>query len=252
MATSSSLTKHMPVTKLIAIHGRSATGVSRPFLCEGDQGQSFVVKSRNVGSEQLVMEYLLAHLAEEYGLPVAPFELVDVPPLLADHALVTDAHELSPGPAFGSQAIPFADDLRESHLAHIPDDQKIACLCFDWWVSNSDRRLEMLGSGSNLLWDPGMQSLVVIDHDRALDPHFDADRFKKTHAFRDVRPFIEKPTLDKLRTKFESAIYNLKEHWNELPKEWVKEMKEATGLTRHKVETQLLKPKHGVDTILPA
>ncbi|MEM7601650.1 MAG: HipA family kinase [Verrucomicrobiota bacterium] len=181
----------MSVT-IVSISGRTEKGASRPFFCEGDDGHSYFVKSENVSSDQLVIEFVISRLAEECGLPVAPVQLVTVPEALTQYSLIESPDEFRPGVAFGSQRLPFADELRTSHLRQIDEETRIRTLCFDWWVKNPDRNLGILGGDPNLLWDPVLQSVALIDHDRCLASDFDETQFKQEHAFCDVRPFIEK------------------------------------------------------------
>ncbi|MDF1754584.1 MAG: hypothetical protein P1U89_17500 [Verrucomicrobiales bacterium] len=239
--------------QIVSIHGRAETGISRPFLCRDAGGQSWFVKRNNVTWDQLVLEWVMGHLAIDFGIPVAEFETVEIPELLAKQALAKDRRDFEPGIAFGSKRIPFGEDLGQSHIRHISDDMKIAVICFDWWTSNSDRRLTRIGGSPNLLWDPMMGSIAAIDHDRALDTEFDTGEFLKEHVFRDVRPFIEKDTVSKLRTRFESTLKHLPKIWKHIPEEW---LKDETGtsratLTPETFEAALLKPKHPVGDILP-
>ena len=239
--------------KIIGISGRSSTGLSRPFFCDADDGHSYFVKRDNVSWDSLVTEYLISSLAVDYGLPVAPLTLLEIPEELTELADIKDRHEFLPGIAFGSTRIPFSDDVRESHLSLISDEKKIQCLCFDWWVRNSDRKLNMLGGDSNLLWDPIMGSLQVIDHDRCLDQGFDPEEFHREHAFRDSRELLKKATLKKLRTKFESAIYSLDKIWKTIPEEWLVNAvgESRISFTMHDVESILINPEFPADGILP-
>ncbi|MEX2580177.1 MAG: HipA family kinase [Verrucomicrobiales bacterium] len=241
----------MPKT-IVSVAGRAETGGSRPFFCESDDGGFHYVKRDNVSRDQLVIEYVISRLAEECGLPVAPVAILEIPSELARYAVVERAEEFCPGMAFASQRISFADDLRATHLRQIPEDLKIRCLCFDWWVRNSDRRLDMLGGDPNVLWDPNLQSIALIDHDQCLDPEFDPDEFRREHVFRDSRPFVERPFFEKWRTKFESTIYNLGDIWDEVPPEW---LEDDTGtarvsFTRQEIESRLIKPELPADGIL--
>ncbi len=239
--------------QIISIHGRAETGVSRPFLCEDAVGQSYFVKRSNVTWDQLVLEYVIGNLAIENGLPTATFELLEIPKLLAKQALAKDRRDFEPGIAFGSKRIPFGEDLGESLIRHVPEEIKISVICFDWWSSNSDRRLTKIGGAPNIIWDPIMQSIMLIDHDRAIDPSFDPDEFLKEHVFRDVRPFIGKATYTKLRKQYETSLKSLPKIWKTLPKEWLAD--ESGGpraeLTPSALKTALLKPKHAINGILP-
>jgi hypothetical protein len=238
---------------IVSISGRAEKGASRPFFCEGDDNHFYFVKRDNVSAEQLVTEYVISRLAEECGLPVAPVRLLEIPEELVRYAIVDHVEEFRPGIAFGSQRVQFADEVRASHLRQIDDEVKLRCLCFDWWTRNSDRRLDLLGGDPNLLWDPVLQSVVLHDHDSCLNPDFDEDEFKREHAFRDARPFLERPFVKKWRTKFESSIYNLDSIWKEMPDEWLIDSAgiERTSLTREKIEAALIKPNIEIDAILP-
>ena len=242
-------------TKIISIHGRSETGVSRPFLCEDENGRSFFVKRDNVTWDQLVLEFVMGSLASGYGIAVAPFEVLEIPELLSQQVLAKDRQDFCPGLAFASQRIPFGEDLIESHSRQVDAKTKRAIICFDWWTRNSDRRMSFGGAGCpNLMWDPLMQNVVAIDHDNCLDYDFDAEEFKREHAFRDVLPFLERDQLEKLRVRFDSSIYSLDKIWETVPGDWLKD--EETGetrskLTMHDIEAALLAPQLPVDGILP-
>jgi len=243
----------MPI-ELVSIAGRAGNGKSRPFFCEAGDGHFYFVKRDNVTRDELVMEYLISRLAEECGLPVAPVRLVDIPKELAAHALIEGGEAFQAGVAFGSQRILFADEIRSAHLRDIDEETKIRCLCFDWWVRNPDRRLDMAGGDPNVLWDPVLQNIFLIDHDQCLDPGFDPVAFKREHVFRDVRPFIERPFFQKWRTRFESAIYNLDKIWAEMPADWTKGpgRKSIISFNRQDVAARLIKPKLAPDGILSA
>lgn len=61
----------------------------------------------------------------------------------------------------------------------VPKTVQRDVLVFDWWVHNVDR----LRGNPNLLWDQEHESLVVIDHNLALDLGFDRDEFLQHHVF---------------------------------------------------------------------
>jgi hypothetical protein len=239
--------------QIISIHGRAETGVSRPFLCEDALGQSYFVKRSNVTWDQLILEYVIGHLAMVYGIPTATFELLEIPKLLANQTLAKDRRDFEPGIAFGSKRIPFGEDLGESLISRLPEEMKIAVICFDWWISNSDRRLTKIGGSPNIIWDPIMQSMMVIDHDRAIDPAFDPGEFLQEHVFRDVRAFIEKPVYIKWRKQYEASLKSLPKIWKSLPKEWLADESGSprAELTQAALKTALLKPRHAINGILP-
>jgi len=233
--------------KVLSISGRAEKGESRPYFCEADDGHFYFAKGAgNLSPDRIVVEYLVSRLAEECGLPIAPVSLLEVPAELAAYALVEGPGEFREGCYFGSRRVAFAEELRVSHLPQVEEDVRLRCLCFDWWVRNPDRRLDPLGDDPNLLWDAAEQSVALIDHDGALAVDFDPAAFQREHAFRDARPYLERPFLEKWRTKFESAIYKLDRIWAEMPEEWIA----GTALERAAVESALIKPELPADGLL--
>lgn len=239
---------------ILSLGGRADSGRSRPFFGEAEDGHGYFFKRDNVSHEQLVIEYVISRLAEECGLPVAPLKLLALPADLIEYSVDLGRHELSPGIAFGSQKVPYADDLRTAHLRAVDDELKGRVLCFDWWVRNGDRCLDRSGGHPNVLWDPVLQSIVLIDHDRALDPEFDGEQFLQEHVFRDIRNSLDRAFLEKWRIKFESALYHLNRIWEELPPEWLVDAagQSRGSLTCDGIASQLLKPRLHVTGILPA
>lgn len=237
---------------VVGLYGRAANGESRPWLVEGSDGHFYFLKRDNVSRDRLAMEYLMSRLAEECGLPVPPIRQLELPAGLLENSALEDVQDLSPGLAFGSLRVPFAEEVRTAHLRSIDDETKMRVLCFDWWTCNPERCLDRIGGDPNVLWDPVLQQIFLIDHDRCLDPEFDATAFKLGHLFRDVRPFIEKPFLAKWRTRFESAIYNLTRIWDEMPAEWTTgpSRKRLLSFTRQDIEARLIKPKLAADALL--
>ncbi|MDF1741448.1 MAG: hypothetical protein P1U86_19965 [Verrucomicrobiales bacterium] len=239
--------------EVVSACGRSDSGSSRPFFCEANDDNFYFVKSGNLSPDDLVREFLISRLAEECGLPVAPVKILSVPEVLTTFSILDEPDDFVAGDVFGSQRIPFADDLRASHVSLIEEETRIRCLCFDWWVRNSNRRLDLLGGDSNLLWDPLLNGVYLIDHSHCLDPEFDGDAFKREHAFRDSRPFIDKKFFKKWRTRFESTIYNLGKLWEEIPESWLVDEEGSSRISfdRKRIEAQLIKPEHDIEGILP-
>lgn len=232
--------------------GRAVNGESRPWLAEGVDGFFYFLKRDNLSRDRLVMDYLMSRLAEECGLPVPVVRLLELPAPLLTHSALEGSGELSPGLALGSLRVPFAEEIRSAHLRSIDEETKLRCLCFDWWTRNPDRRLDRIGGDPNVLWDPVLQQVFLIDHDRCLDPDFDPAAFRREHVFRDARIHLEKPFLTRWRTRFESAIYHLARIWEEMPAEWHTGpgKRKLLSFTRQDVEARLMKPKLPPDGLL--
>lgn len=170
--------------EIIEIMGRSEQGITRPFICRGDDGQVYFVKGRGAGARSLICEWIASQIGARLGLPIAPFELVEVPQELLAIAMRDDSAELGAGMAFASRKLPVVE-LSASHLEYVSGELQRDVLAFDWWVHNADRTLGEAGGNPNLFWDVEQEGLVVIDHNQAFDRAFSAQVFAETHAFRD-------------------------------------------------------------------
>ncbi len=168
--------------EIVEIMGRSRQGITRPFICRGDDDQVYFVKGHDAGRRGLICEWVAGQLGLRLGLPIAPFEIVDVPPELLSIAMRTDIRDLGAGKAFGSRKRPVVE-LTAAQVAGVSDKEQRDVLAFDWWVCNSDRTLGDLGGNPNLFWDMEEEHLVVIDHNQAFDPSCSARNFVDLHAF---------------------------------------------------------------------
>lgn len=171
--------------QIIEILGRAKHGVTKPFLCKGEDDQLYYVKGTgsHAGHRSLLAEWIAGHLAQAFGLPIAPFKIVEISPALIEVG-PPEWSSLGSGAAFGSQVLPFAQELQWSQLSLIPKEIQQDILVFDWWLHNADRSLTEKGGNPNLLWDTQHQKLAVIDHNIAFDPDFDARDFFENHVFR--------------------------------------------------------------------
>jgi hypothetical protein len=89
--------------QIIEVIGRSEQGQTRPFLCLGDDGRTYYVKGRGAGRRSLLCEWTAGNLAAALRLPIAPFQIVNVPAVLVQRAVPGLAlNELGAGAAFGS------------------------------------------------------------------------------------------------------------------------------------------------------
>jgi hypothetical protein len=211
----------MPV-EIVEILRRSEQGRTRPFLCRGDDGHTYFVKGRGAGLRSLIIEWLCGHLALAFGLPVAEFERVEVPAALADPLLFPEANELGAGLAFGSRVFQHVQEVTVSHLDLIDPATQRDVLLFDWWIHNQDRLLTGLGGNVNLLWDQPASALVVIDHNLAFDPDFDAATFRQMHVFARQWPAVFGDLAEKSRymERLDQAMEGFDRLCDNLPPEW--------------------------------
>lgn len=171
--------------EITEILGRAAQGVTEPFKCMGDDGNLYYVKGLHSTRASQINEWICGNLARALDLPVPPFDIVHVPNELLEIA-PTEWRCLGVGPAFGSQAHPYAIELPWQQVSRLPDDIKRDVLLFDWWIKNGDRCFSRHGGNPNLLWAPSESGLVVIDHNQAFEGDLQPPFFAEHHVFREM------------------------------------------------------------------
>lgn len=207
--------------QIVEVIRRSEQGVTKPFICRGDDGHVYFVKGRGAGRRSLICEWIAGKLGLGIGLPIAPFSIVDVPEELLEFGTGLDLTDLGSGAAFGSMG----QDVMELNAAGV-HDVPVAIqrdvLAFDWWIRNGDRMLTEHGGNPNLFWDPGAGELVVIDHNQAFDPAFDREHFLDFHVFSQQVPsvFGDMVRRREYNHRFSVALEAWDEIRHSLPAEW--------------------------------
>jgi hypothetical protein len=219
--------------EIIEITGRSAQGATRPYICIGSDGATYVVKGRSATRSDLINEWLCANLAEAFGLPVAPFAIAEVPQALMDEALDGWVRDLGSGPVFASQRCD-GQELSMSQVDSIDPALRRDLVAFDWWIRNNDRHLTDHGGNVNLLWQPRkstrhalaehlrLGTLTVFDHNLALDLRFDRQAFCETHVFiEDFWRLLASPK-DRAAAQARLALTmaKLEDAWQAVPQAW--------------------------------
>ncbi|WPL15566.1 hypothetical protein Thiowin_00467 [Thiorhodovibrio winogradskyi] len=168
--------------QIVEVLRRSEQGMTQPFICRGDDGEIYFVKGIGAGRRSQICEWIAGKLALAFGLPIAPFHLVDVPEELSEAGGGLTLSELGSGLAFGSLRQE-AMELTISTVREVPDGIQQDVLVFDWWIHNGDRLLTERGGNPNLFWNPASRELIVIDHNQAFDPDLDAGGVRGHHVF---------------------------------------------------------------------
>ena len=131
----------LAVIAIEEIKSRSVQGVTKPFLCTGDDGKQYYVKGLpGCGRYELIAEYLAGSLGVSMGLPVPPLQIVDVPAELVSLNTVEGIGELGSGLAFGSECVSFTQEYSNSIRPLIDPNLQARVLLFDWWIKNEDRK----------------------------------------------------------------------------------------------------------------
>ncbi|WP_172117000.1 HipA family kinase [Halomonas hibernica] len=168
--------------EIIEVIRRANQGVTRPYICRGDDDNIYFVKGKGASCRSLLCEWIAGKLALLLNVPIAPFVIVDVPEELLALQGGFDLSDLGSGPAFGSRECGVTE-LAYSRINEIPENLQKRVAAFDWWIHNEDRTLSFEGGNPNLFWDEVERKLVVIDHNQAFDTGFDATAFLAHHVF---------------------------------------------------------------------
>lgn len=209
------------MVEIIEVMRRSTQGMTRPYICRGDDGHVYFVKGVGAGRRSQLCEWIAGSLAWEIGLPVAPFDIVHVPEELMELGSGLDLRDLGGGPAFGSRECGVSE-LSYWRITEVPSELQQQVLAFDWWICNADRILTAKGGNPNLFWGEESGELVVIDHNQAFDPTFDPDEFMRHHVFRAQAVAIQQDLLR--RHELAHAMSVSLQGWNriieQVPEEW--------------------------------
>ncbi|WP_435014664.1 HipA family kinase [Xanthomonas arboricola] len=210
-----------PPIEIEEILGRSNQGVTRPFLCRGDNELLYYVKGTDAGGHSLICEWMAGTLARGFGLKVPDFEIAYVPQELI--ALHPDGRDLGSGPVFASRVAPNLNEILFTQALRVPQAIRRDVIAFDWWIRNADRTLTETGGNPNLLWDASNSELIVIDHNQAFDPEFSSESFLTTHIFQTEFSGLRADLVlmahyaDRMKSTLE-----LWDHaWDAIPAEWL-------------------------------
>lgn len=201
---------------------RSEQGITKPFICRGDDDQVYFVKGIASTRKSQISEWIAGNLGLALGLPIPPFKIVDVPEELMIASSSLKMSDLGAGYSFGSQLQNDAIELSISSIADVSTSLQQDVLVFDWWVRNEDRMLTNKDGNPNLLWQPESKELVVIDQNQAFDPAFDSASFANLHVFasqwNNVFGDLVKP--QQYNERFTRALESWDSICNSIPEEW--------------------------------
>lgn len=172
----------MPI-QIVEILSRSSQGITHPFVCKADDDNTYFVKGRGAGRRSLISELICGNLAKAFNLPVADFEIVEVPEELIQWSNAETQNDLGAGFAFASKILPHVQEFNMSLQTQVNTKLRRDILVFDWWILNADRTLTEFGGNPNLLWDQVDKKLAVIDHNQAFDREFNPSSFCQSHVF---------------------------------------------------------------------
>jgi hypothetical protein len=117
----------LQVTEIIR---RLEQGMTRPFLVRAEDDVLYVAKGRETTQRGLIAEWICAYLAQQLGLPIPAFTLLQVPPELVS-ALGPEVAALGHGAVFGSAQQSGVQEFAVTQLKRVDDEQRrmLLALC---------------------------------------------------------------------------------------------------------------------------
>lgn len=164
--------------KIVFIRERADMGVTKPFICQGETGQWFVVKTKAMlPMPQLLAEFIGSLLAEKMALPCPPSCSVEITTMTHKYSREEWRMDLPLGIAFASIFIEKAKIAKTTQSKILSEQHQKSLYMFDRWILNSDRTASSVGTGNiNLLFDETNQQILVIDHNLAFDEQADFEQ----------------------------------------------------------------------------
>lgn len=199
-------------------------GRTTPFLCNASDGNAYYIKGYAASVAGLMKEWLGAHLAQAFGLPVPFFDIAFLDDRLANSYDGEAASELKGGYVFASKQVQSVTELKIETLKKIDVQLQLSVLIFDLWVENQDRTKTEKGGNPNLLWKTDESAgLYVIDHNLIFDDEFNKADFWATHAFKSVLINKQYDAVEKLdfEASMNKALACWQSAWDNMPEEWI-------------------------------
>lgn len=191
--------------RLVEIIGRSEQGITRPFICRGEDGYQYFVKGAGAGRRALISEWIAGQIGRQLGLAIPEFRQMLVPREIVEFSAREDIQDLGAGVGFGSRAVENTDELAYLFIEQIDPRLRARILLYDWWICNGDRTLSAEGGNPNLLWVHRDSKLFVIDQNLAFLEE-DMSQFWDQHIFRESRTAWTLEFIGEMKPLMRSAI----------------------------------------------
>ncbi|ELV8621697.1 hypothetical protein QNF08_001705 [Vibrio vulnificus] len=229
---------------MIAINSISkemTQGQTGPYLCADEDDNEYIVKGPRTTYRGLVHELVCATLGKSMGLPIPDFDIAYVDRTLLRYS----EYSLSEGDWFASKFEPNIQDLVYSAVDKLDQELLKLLFIFDYWIKNNDRTLTEKGGNPNVFIKPDGVSIIVLDHNLAFCPTFDAewDEKKMLHVgagawYQEQLSLYDRQTFSELMKKAIRSLDDL-----EFPDEWreycsIDSIMEDIRLTLARYETE--------------
>lgn len=234
------MTSLVTITEII---GRAHQGITRPFICRGDDSFTYYVKGAYAGQRSLCCEWMANRLVSlvlpSGALAVPPFTMAEVPVSLIRDSARADVRDLGAGLVFASLRIENGQELGWTAAQDWSEVTKAQLLLLDLWLQNEDRSLSALGGNPNLMVEqftslpasekervpkasyPAKHRLWSYDFNLAFDQDFDRERFFNAHVFGAALRAWPIGFREQMETRLRAALNEVRTIYKEIPLEWL-------------------------------
>ncbi|AIB45848.1 hypothetical protein H733_1029 [Haemophilus influenzae CGSHiCZ412602] len=159
--------------KIIFIRERMEMGITRPFICQTDKENWFIIKTLSMmPTSQLLAEVIGSTLAHEIGLPCPSIDFVEITPESTQYVSSEWRQDLPKGIAFVSSFVvnaKIAKTVQVKNPAFLSEPEQKLLYMFDRWILNSDRTASQVGTGNIYQsipddWFVGDEEFHKIEH----------------------------------------------------------------------------------------
>ncbi|NBI12526.1 toxin HipA [[Haemophilus] felis] len=215
------------MNKIIFIRERTEMGVTKPFICQSEAGQWFIIKTKAMMPiSQLLAEFIGSTLAEKIGLPTPQIDFVEITAATAQYAPPKWQADLPFGVAFASAFVEKAKIAKTVQAEKLGEQEQKWLYMFDRWILNSDRTASKVGTGNiNLLFDETQQQILVIDHNLAFDEQSNFDEHIFSPQNRNWRlDWVDQQTFTE---KAVDILASFNDIYRSIPDDWFPSEQEA-------------------------
>ena len=194
-----------------------AQGRTNPYLCEGDDGNQYVVKGSSATRAGLVKEWIVAHLAKHFDLPIPDFKIA----WLDDELVAFGTFDLEAGYCFASLYTPNLQEITYNQVKGVPKQLLRDLFIFDYWIKNNDRILTSNGGNPNFFLEQLTKNTCVVDHNLAFADDFKTEEHVTEHVCSDYWEGLELVDRTIYTQKFQDGLKDIDSVIDKIPDEWL-------------------------------
>jgi len=208
----------MDEIEITSIVRETNQGQTAPYLCTGDDGKKYVVKGSKATYQGLINEWVVANLADGFGLPIPTYKKAYADEQLYAYG-VYDLYSYN----FASEFHPNVQEVRFSQLSEIEQRLLKDLYVFDYWVCNNDRCLTEHGGNPNFFLNQKTLEPLVLDHNLSFDKSFCGQLHKELHLGAIAWTGLDLVDKQHYEERMQQALQRLDYAITSLPEDWLED-----------------------------